>query len=107
MCHKGDEGRLAQQCRFTTHIGTGKDDDLLGFAVQEYIIGNVQFSRWQVLLDYGVTTVFDVEDGLFTHFGLCIVVLNGYLGQALQAIDLCHDLGIELHGAQGQLQFIQ
>ena len=43
MGHQGDERGLAQQRRFTAHVGPGENDHLLFVLVQEHVVGHIAF----------------------------------------------------------------
>ena len=45
MTHQCDQSHLAEQSRFTAHIRSGKNNDLLIGRIQYHIVGNIGLRR--------------------------------------------------------------
>ncbi len=88
---------MAQQSRFARHVGAGDNEDLLRFAVEIHIVGNIWLVGRKLFLDNGVAAVFDVDDIRFVDFRTIVFVFTSHLGKGEQTIDLCNNVGIDLN----------
>ena len=94
LCEEHDEGCLAEQGRFTRHVRTGDDDDLLSVIVQKDVVGDVLLSGWQLLLDDRMSSLTDVDDEAVVDVGTYIPMLGSYGGEGQEAVQLRQHIGV-------------
>ena len=78
--------------------------------IEQHVVGDILFSRWQLLFDDRVTTLTDVDDKAVVHIRTYIAVLCSDHGKGEQAIELRQYASIELQlrhpFAEGEHQFL-
>ena len=62
LCHKRNQSRLTEQSRFTSHVRSGYNDNLLLFFIQIDIVGYIRFARLHLFLDNRMPAGFDIND---------------------------------------------
>ena len=87
MGQQHDQGGLAEQGRFTGHVGSGEDDDLLVLVVQVDVVGNIFLARGHQSLDHRMTTALDVEGQVLGHLRTAILILDRESRESSQDID--------------------
>ena len=93
-----DEGRLAQQRRFTGHIRSGDDDNLLFLVVQVDVVGHIPLPYRQLFLDDRMASLPDIQLVGRVDDRPHVVVFLGALGKRQQTVELCHEAGVQLNG---------
>ena len=88
---------MAQQSRFTSHIRTSDDDNLLALVVEQYIIWHIIFTKRQLLFDNRVATLLDVDNLRRVDNRADILVLLSHFSKAKQTIQTGYDVGVYLY----------
>ena len=98
LSHQNNQSGLAQQRRFTGHVGSRYHHDLLLVVVELDTVADVGFARRQLFLDNRVTSFLDVDNQRIVYFGTNIPVFHGRLHERQQAVEPRNEIGIELYG---------
>ena len=96
--HQRDESRLAEQGRFTRHIRTCDDDDLLTVAIQLHIVWHILFTDRQLAFDDRMASLADIQYIIVADHRTDILVGSCNLGKRQQAVQLRQLVGIHLNG---------
>ena len=109
--HQRDERRLAQQRRFTRHVGTSDNHDLLVIVAQADAVGHIGLARRQLALDDGMSAHGDVDvEAVVKHWAV-VAVFHRYARQGVEAVELGDDGAIVLDSrdilGHGRYQFIE
>ena len=98
LSHQRDQCRLSQQCRFTGHIRSGDNEDLLLLVVQIDVVGNVRFAHGKLFLDHRMTTLMNVDDIVVFHSRTDVSVFLSRFGEGEEAVETSDELRIEFDG---------
>ncbi len=92
-----DHRGLAEIGRFTGHVGTREDDDLVLFRIQLQVVGH-EDTGGQALLDQRVPTAFDAEPQTRVDLRAAPAMIRGGHGQAEQGVDHADRVRAEADG---------
>ena len=98
LCHQGDEGGLAQECRLTRHVGTRDDEYLLTVGVEQNVICDITLSDRQLLLDDRMAPLTYIERSAVIYHRTHIAIECRSIGEREQAVEACYLIGINLYG---------
>ena len=98
LCQQRYQSRLPQQCRLTSHIRTGNDNDLLRTAIQHHIIGNIFFPYRKLLLNNRMASLANIQYIVIFNNRTYIVILTRHIGKGKQAVQTCYLVCIDLDG---------
>ena len=88
---------MAQQGRFTGHIGTRDHHHLLLLGVEVNIVGHIALAQGHLRLDNRMASLQYVDHVALVHFRAHIEVILRHLGEAQEAIDVRQEVGIDLY----------
>ena len=94
--HQDDEGGLPQEGALTGHVGTGEDDNLLFFAVQIHVVGDIFLSRRHQRFDDRMPAFPDVQRLAAVHVRPTVMALHGLLGKPGEHVHLREDAAVAL-----------
>lgn len=100
MGHQGNKGSLPQQGRFTAHVWSGKDDDLLVCFVQFHIIADVSLSNGHISFNNRVAAIFHQPFIANMQLRFFILKVDSILCKANKAIHNSQDIAVGLYGGQ-------
>ena len=95
--HEYHECRLTQQRRFSGHIRSGDDHDLLRLIVEQDAVGHIALAHGHLGLDDGVSSLPDIEHRGGIDNGPHIMVLLSRLGKGEQTVEPGHEVGVDLY----------
>ena len=72
--HQHNQGGLPQQGRFSRHVGSGDDDNLLLVVVEVYVVVDIRFAGRQLCLDDRMPAGLDVQHGIFFNIRTRVAV---------------------------------
>ena len=99
LSHQGNECGLSEQSRFSRHIGTCNNDDLLRFPVEKYIVCHIAFANRQLFFYHRMASLPDINYIAVVDFGADIFIFRRYFGERQQAIELRYQIGIKLNSS--------
>ncbi len=85
--HERDEGDLAQPAALARHVGAGEDHDLVGFGVEQGVIGNV-FAGWQDGFEDWMPAGDDLDARSIVQRGADVVPLHGHGGEGAGRVEV-------------------
>src|SRR5690606_42038856 len=85
-CNHNNQAGVTEQDDFTSHIEPCYNDDLLRLVVQINIIRHIFLPYRQLLLNYRMTAIFNLQHITIRNLRLGIVVASGYLSKGQQTI---------------------
>ena len=73
--HKHYKGSLAQQGTLTGHVGTCKDNHLLGIVIQPYIVGHILLANLHKCFNYRVSALLNIQFVTVVHLRTAVFSL--------------------------------
>ena len=90
--------RLAKQSRFTCHIRSRDNDNLLTVGIQIHIIGNVLLSHRKLFLYYRMASLLNIQHITVLYYRTDVLIRSGNIGKSKQTVQTGYLIGIYLNG---------
>ena len=91
-----DQGGLPQESGLSGHVGSGQDDDLLLFVVQEYVVWDIFLAGRHKGFDNGMASGLDVEGFLLSDHRPAVLVRDCQGGESGQDVEPGNDPAVRL-----------